>query len=1043
MSQIQDKTDVIRTYFQAVLQKHLSGYAMEHAYRPNLETLFTSLDPEIKPINDPKHSEHGAPDFVFLRRNLIMGYAEAKDIGVDLDKIEKSEQMKRYFGYSNLILTDYLEFRFYKDGERYGEIIRIGDVAGKQLTSKPEKFHLLADALVDFLRGKPEPITSGLRLAQIMGGKARRLRDNVMAYLDDPKDRDEELIRIFETVKKLLVHDLTSEKFADMYAQTLVYGLFVARYNDRTPENFSRQEARDLVPASNPFLREFFDHIAGSKFDQRLQFIVDELCAVFGVSDVHLLVQKHLRLFVTSDEKDPIIHFYEDFLKEYDPEIRKKMGAYYTPTPVVRYIVHQVDRILKEEFGLEKGLADTAKRDVMIQSQGMKPTKAQVHRVQILDPAVGTATFLNEIIKQVHLEFVNQEGIWPSYVKNDLLPRLHGFELMMAPYTIAHLKLGMTLQEMGVKDFTQRLGVYLTNTLEEGVKIDGTLFSLGLSDTIAKEAEAAGRIKHEKPIMVVIGNPPYSGVSSNETDYANNLIMKYKVEPGGLEKLKERKHWLNDDYVKFLAFAEEMVAKNGEGIVAMITNHGYLDNPTFRGMRWHLTQTFDSVHVLDLHGNAKKKEVAPDGGKDENVFNIQQGVAIIIAVKTGNKKKDKPAKVFHADLWGKRNVKFLRLNQDEVTWKEVGTDPVYWSFVNKNRQGSKEYDSFVSVSDLFNIKVTGIVTARDSVVIDFDEAELKSRMIRFAETSETDDQIRNWLFPGKKAGKYLPGDSRGWKLSDARKKLRGQNFTALIKQINYRPFDTRSIYYSPDMVDWGRFEIMQHFLKGENLGFVSARGTKNPLPDHFWISNHITEAKLGESSTQSYCFPLYLYHDDGSRTPNFNEAVLQRFTTNLKDKFQPENILDYIYAVLHSPSYREKYKEFLKIDFPRVPAPENDEQFRRMVGFGRELRGLHLLTSPKVNKFITTFPITGSNEVEKVEYRDGNVFINPTQYFGDVPQVAWEFYIGGYQPAQKWLKDRKGRVLNNEDLAHYQKIIVALTETARIMKEIDESAKNR
>ncbi|MFH1973747.1 MAG: type ISP restriction/modification enzyme, partial [Patescibacteria group bacterium] len=831
------RANAVEAYFKELTVKHRTGQAAEHTYRPAFSQLITDLDPKINPMNDPKRSEHGAPDFVFIRKPVTVGYAETKDIGQDLDKTEKSEQMKRYFGYSNLILTDYLEFRFFKNGERHGESISIGKVVGDVLRPNPDSFAILADALTDFLKGEPEPIRSGAQLAKIMGGKARRIRDNVRRYLDETSEKNEELLRIYETVKKLLVHDLSTEKFADMYAQTLVYGLFVARYNDETPQSFSRQEARDLVPASNPFLREFFDHIVGPKFDTRLGFIVDELCVIFSVSDVKDIIHRHLNVtHIGTSAKDPIIHFYEDFLKEYDPEVRKKMGAYYTPIPVVRFIIRSVDEILKRDFGLAGGLADTSKRQVTITTQGMKPKKVDIHRVQILDPAVGTATFLNELIWHVHSGFAGQEGRWPSYVENDLLPRLHGFEIMMAPYTIAHLKLGITLRETGCKQLDHRLGVYLTNSLEEGVKVDGTLFGLGLSQSIADEAAEAGKIKHEKPIMVVIGNPPYSGVSSNETDYANSIIAKYKVEPGGKMKLQERKHWLNDDYVKFIAFAEDMIEKNGEGIVAMITNHGYLDNPTFRGMRWHLAKTFDSIHVLDLHGNTKKKESAPDGSKDENVFEIQQGVAILVAVKTGKKKTNELAKVYCASLFGKRENKFTELNTAEQNWHELTLDKEFCFFSARNLTGSEKYRSYVAVNSLFPKNVTGIVTAKDSFVIDISKQALLDRITRFTDSKYSDEETRAWIFPNKPDGKYSAGDSRGWKLALARKAIANENHDKLIQPISYRPFDIRHIYYSPKMVDWGRFELMPNFLKGENIGLVASRLNRQASLGYFFVT---------------------------------------------------------------------------------------------------------------------------------------------------------------------------------------------------------------
>ncbi|MFA5945731.1 MAG: type ISP restriction/modification enzyme [Patescibacteria group bacterium] len=1027
----------VNEYFSALAEKFRTGQAREHAYRPVLEKLMKDLDQSLNVLNDPARSEHGNPDFIFLRGDIMVGHAETKDIGVSLSKTENSEQLSRYFGYANLYLTDYLEFRFFKNGARSNEPIVIGTIKDGQLVAHPERFAELATALADFVQGKPQPIKSGKRLAEIMGGKARRLRDNVQQFLGTESEKNAELMRIYETIKKLLVHDLSIEKFADMYAQTLVYGLFVARYNDNTPENFSRQEARELVPESNPFLREFFDHIAGTRFDKRLGFIVDELCAVFTVSDLKEIVHRHLKVEEDGkDEKDPIIHFYEDFLHEYDPAERKKMGAYYTPLPVVRFIVRAVDEALKRDFGLPKGLADTSKRKVTVTTQGMKPKEVEIHRVQILDPAVGTATFLNEIIKHVAKDFKGQEGRWCSYVESDLMPRLHGFELMMAPYTIAHLKLAMTLQEAGCGHLNQRLGVYLTNTLEEGVKVDDTLFGLGLSDAIAKEAEAAGKIKHEKPIMVIVGNPPYSGESSNKTDYAMSLVAKYKFEPGGKEKLKERNpKWINDDYVKFIAFAEDMIEKTGEGIVAMITNHGYLDNPTFRGMRWHLAETFDKLYILDLHGNAKKKETSPDGSKDENVFAIQQGVSIIVAVKTGKKKIGAQAAVMHADLFGTRVNKFSTLNEDRICWIEIKLDEKFLFFANKNTEGKEEYDRGISITDLFLENSVGIVTGRDELTIDYSREDLWRRVQRFADLDVED--ARSEFHLGK--------DARDWQVDLAQKDIRSNFSETKLESIYYRPFDVRWTYYtgnSRGFYCYPRYEVMQHFLKGENVGLDICRQNISQEFSHVFVTDRIADDSYvsNKSRERGYVLPLFIYREDGERVANFDPETIKQFTASLEELFDPENVLDYIYAILYSPAYRTKYMEFLKTDFPRVPVPENDKQFHALAEFGKQLRELHLLTSPKVHDFITTYPKEGSNLVEKLAYKDGNVWINANQYFGGVPEIAWNFYIGGYQPAQKWLKDRKGRALENKDIEHYQQMIVALAETDKIMKEIDTVA---
>lgn len=546
-------------YLQKLQNELNTGNSLEHTFRPAFKDFIESLNEQIIAVNEPKRSAHGSPDFIFLNKKnleMLLGYAETKDIDKNLNDVEKSEQLRRYLGYSNLILTNYIEFRFFRNGEKY-QTIEIAHLNQNKLEYKEESFHQLESELKAFLEGKPEKITNATRLAKIMGGRASRIRDNVSAYLNTKDNRNEELERVYEVMKKLLVHDLSVEKFADMYAQTLVYGLFVARFYDSTGDSFTRQEARDLVPPSNPFLQHFFDHIVGPKFDKRLAYIVDDLCEIFTVAPVSEIIKRHFNLFGENTEKDPIIHFYEDFLKEYDPELRKQMGAYYTPVPVVGFMIRAVDEIIKKDFGLTEGLASREKIEIEKMLQGKK-VKEKIHRVQLLDPAVGTATFLNETISFIHKRFLNQQGMWESYANQDLLPRLHGFELMMAPYTIAHLKLAMTLKETGVKTITNRLGVYLTNTLDEAEVSDDSLFSyFGLAEAISDEAKTASRIKNEVPIMVVLGNPPYSVSSQNKGKWIQEKVADYKKD------LNERNiQPLSDDYIKFIRFAEDCVQKN-------------------------------------------------------------------------------------------------------------------------------------------------------------------------------------------------------------------------------------------------------------------------------------------------------------------------------------------------------------------------------------------------------------------------------------------------------------------------------------------------
>lgn len=1014
--------DIFLNYIQSISKKFSYEETSEMGYRTDFEDLLKGIFESINVTrfdHDAKADHGNKPDFVVRKNDIPILYIEAKDIGISLDKVEKSEQMSRYFGYSNLVLTDYVEFRFYRNGLPYGEPIKIAnfDKNNKDFFSIADNYEYLAKTLIDFASTHKEPIRSGAHLAKIMGGKAQRIRDNVRHLFEQNEKRDEDLTSLYDAIKNMLVNDLTPHTFADMYAQTLVYGLFVARYYDKSKNNFTRSEARELIPNTNRFLKRFFDHIVGVEFKGSLKYIVDELCEVFSHADVSKLMEDYFKVSKdTSNNYDPVIHFYEDFLHEYDPELKKKMGAYYTPQPVVNFIVKSVDNILKKQFGLVNGLADTSKLD------------NKKHRVQILDPATGTGTFISTIIREIYYPFKKngQEGRWPAYVHNDLLPRIHGFELMMAPYTIAHLRLGIAFRKTGFWDFHRRLGIYLTNSLERGSK-QQEMFAFGLAESIADESKEAAIIKNETPVMVVIGNPPYSGVSSNETEYANSLVDRYKVEPGGQQKLQERKHWLNDDYVKFISLAETMVSKSGEGIVAMITNNGYLDNPTFRGMRWHLAKTFDTIFILDLHGSAKKKEKSPDGSKDENVFDIMQGVGIILAIKTGKKKPDQLATVYHSELYGTRKYKFEELDKPRQ-WQKLTLDSKMLYFVPKNHDGEDEYNLGFSLDDLFKIKTTGIVTGIDRLSIFYSKESL----------GQITQEILNSPNP------YIE-----FKIKDGRKYKKEERWKELKESTNnepttisYRPFDERYMYYTRKSECWinsPRSNVMDNYLNKDNYGLLITKNVKDKEYRHVFVTKNISEAIFlsGTTATNAINLPLYLYDINNDKIANLDEKITQKIKETI-EYITPENLCDYIYAVLYSSSYREKYKEFLKTDFPRVPYPKDKSSFNNLVKLGKELRELHLLESAKVNKFITTFSIEGSDIVEKLEFKDGNVYINDQQYFGNVPKSVWEFYIGGYQPAQKWLKDRKGQKLTNEDLEHYQKIIVALAETIKMMDKIEE-----
>ena len=584
-------------YLKSLQRELETGSAREHAYRPSLKVLIETIDKSVLAQNDPAQQSVGAPDFIITRKNIPIGFIEAKDIDKDLDDKDTQVQLKRYQALGNVILTNYLEFRFYSGEQELARVV-LGTVKGKEINVATENIEHLQSLLKDFLQRKGETIKSSKKLAFLMAEKARLLKHYIYTALEQEDSQDTSLEDQYKAFKSILIHDLTHEQFADIYAQTIAYGLFGARFYDTTPQDFSRQEAQYLVPKSNPFLRKLFNYISGADLDSRIAWLVDSLAEIFNYTDIKFLIKN---LEDKEGGQDPIIHFYETFLAEYDPKLRKGRGVYYTPAPVVRFIVRAVDDILQKEFKLEGGLSDTSKTQVPISIQGKK-VKKEFHRVQILDPATGTGTFLNETIKQIYSKFEDKKGVWNQYVHEHLIPRLHGFELLMAPYTMAHLKLGITLSELDYKfQDNERLKVFLTNTLEEPKEEIGTLFASWLSE----EAKEASKIKQETPVMVMIGNPPYAVSSRNKGEWITNLIDDYKKD------LNEKKLNLDDDYVKFLRYSQHMIDKTGSGIVAMITNNNFLDAVTFRQMRKSLLGSFDKMYILNLHGDSKKKESHP------------------------------------------------------------------------------------------------------------------------------------------------------------------------------------------------------------------------------------------------------------------------------------------------------------------------------------------------------------------------------------------------------------------------------------------------
>ena len=1070
-----------RAYVKSLNENLALGNATEHTHRSALKTLIESIRDGITATNEPKRIECGAPDYAVTKDGptpLTVGYVEAKDVGVDLEAIERDsrrsepstangKQLKRYrSSLSNLVLTDYTEFRWYVDGERRS-IARLAEFgsSGKLAASKAniEEASLL---LSDFLQRSPEPVSSPQDLARRLARSTHMIRDIVAVGFREGRV-SKSLGDFYTATRNVLVPDLTAETFADMFAQTLAYGLFAARVSPPVG-TFSRVNAATRIPQTNPFVREMFDMVSGVALE-REPFVtfVDDIAQLLDNADMEAVLSGFGQRSVG---QDPVMHFYETFLAEYDPELREQRGVYYTPEPVVSYIVRSVDHILRERFDCPEGLATREMTTYETFDQEGNVTQHESHRVLVLDPACGSGTFLYAVVDRIrdYYRTSGNAGMWTGYVKDHLIKRLFGFELIMAAYAMAHLKLGMQFaaQDMPEEhrqdwsygfDPDERMGVYLTNTLEQAER--QTVNLLGPMRAITDEANAASEIKRDLPIMVVLGNPPYSGHSANASRKAGKLtwigelIEDYKQVDGKPLGEKNPK-WLQDDYVKFIRFGQHRIQQTETGILAFITNHSYLDNPTFRGMRQQLMGTFTDIYLLDLHGNSRTKERTPDGEVDENVFDIQQGVAIAIFVKEPGKKS--PATVHHTDLWGTRNSKYEGLSESDVSdtdWDLLEPESPSYLFKPWDKDVGKEYERWPKITEIMPTNSVGVVTGQDKEVIRWSADEMKQAAQILLSRLDKDEEVNE----------------------------------ELVIPILYRPFDTRQTYYSDSVITRLRRRVMDHMLAGTNHGLIFMRQVAlHDSYTHFAVSKAVVDNRAFYSSKGIMSFaPLYTYPSEqeiaqglykpGERQPNlspeFTETVEESLGLlfasdgrgDLYKTFGPEDVFHYIYAVFHSPTYRERYDQFLRADFPRVPLTDDVELFRALVDVGGKLKDIYLMESPNLHQIQVSFPVAGDYVIEKGHpkyfapgiappgekspIKWGRVYISKSapksgkqgQYFEGIPPEVWEFRIGGYQPLDKWLKDRRGRTLSFDDLDHYKRIVAALTETIRLMAEVDEA----
>lgn len=1081
---------MLKAYLENI--KDISINDKEHTHRTALQNLLQAIKDnqdkqnKISIKQEPNNDKEGrgAPDFLITKDFLTLGYIENKRVNANLDNIITSDQILKYTKLSpNIILTDYLRFILLSLNDK-NEIIICKEVKICSLDEMKSiiknqslletKTKELNELFAIFFSKIPNPINSALDFANHLSLRTRILKDELLLSIEN-----EALISLFNTFKETLYKELSYEEFCDSFAQTLTYSLFLAKLNNDTAKEIDLNNAKKFIPKSFPLIRSMSGFLDDSFENlENIKWLLEEIINIINHIDITSIIkelnktgEKDLfnRPTILSTHKDPYLHFYETFLASYDPKLREVRGVYYTPAPVVIFIINAVDEVLKQDFNHKKGLSEALDKNITL-----------------LDFATGTGTFLLEAFRKA-LESINKNSV--NYNPKALIGKFCGFEFLIAPYTIAHLKLSQSFKE----EFNSPLNddesfkIALTNTLysksiSKEQNDQNTLFTL---IDLTKEFKKAQKIKEEQ-ILIITGNPPYSGASSNKGLYEDEIKISYGLEPSKANLGKEQKEyinlyfqektkqntktfkaiyekhkleneknpkWLLDDYVKFIRFAQSKIDSQENGIFAFISNNSFLDNPTFRGMRYSLMQSFDKIYILNLHGDTRKKEKTPDGSKDDNVFDIMQGVSINIFIKQNSKTKN--TKIYHYDLYGKRKDKYEFLYENDlnsIKWTLIKNNEPFYLFLPQNNDLLEEYNKGISVKDIFMLSSTGICSKRDNIVFHNKKENLMQLLKDF--NTKTKDELYKIYDIGE--------DSRDWKLDSAIKAVNKNcdNLENFIKKCHYRPFDKKWTYYienSKAFMAYPVYDIFEHFLENENIGLICDRGTKLNNIDNIFISNKIIDLHLVGSG--SYIYPLYLYLTTRSKkflkkeNPNFNEEnftskienfkeSFRAFIDNLyKEKFSPENILGYIYAVLFHKIYREKYLDFLKIDFPKIPFTKDKNTFKNLSKLGLKLINLHLLKNNELDFNVGEAlfkDIKNKNfKIQKIKYNKDTkeLFINESLYFNEVSLEIYEFKIGGYVVLDKYLKSHKEEDIDHK---HFTLIIQTLNETLKIQDEISK-----
>ncbi|WP_432759475.1 type ISP restriction/modification enzyme [Campylobacter jejuni] len=1013
---------------------------------------------------------------------LTLGYIENKRVNANLDNIIKSDQILKYTKLSpNIILTDYLRFILLSLNDK-NEIIICKEVkicsldeiksVIKNQSLLETKTKELNELFAIFFSKIPNPINSALDFANHLSLRTRILKDELLL-----SSKNETLLSLFNTFKETLYKELSYEEFCDSFAQTLTYSLFLAKLNNDTAKEIDLNNAKKFIPKSFPLIRSMSGFLDDSFENlENIKWLLEEIINIINHIDITSIIKELNKtgekdLFnrsILSTHKDPYLHFYETFLASYDPKLREVRGVYYTPAPVVNFIINAIDEALKQDFNHKKGLSEALDKNITL-----------------LDFATGTGTFLLEAFRKA-LEPINKNSV--NYNPKALIDKFCGFEFLIAPYTIAHLKISQSFKEEFNSPLNddESLKIALTNTLyfksiSKEQNDQNTLFTL---IDLTKEFKKAQKIKEEQ-ILIITGNPPYSGASSNKGLYEDEIKISYGLEPSKANLSKEQKKyinlyfqektkqntntfkaiyekhkleneknpkWLLDDYVKFIRFAQSKIDSQENGIFAFISNNSFLDNPTFRGMRYSLMQSFDKIYILNLHGDTRKKEKAPDGSKDDNVFDIMQGVSINIFIKQNSKVKN--TKIYYHDLYGKRKDKYEFLYENDlnsIKWTLVKNNEPFYLFLPQNNDLLEEYNKGISVKDMFMLSSTGICTQRDSVTIQKTKQDIVNLVNDFCKLDEVT----------LKEKYNIEKDGRDWQLSKAINSLK--NTKGAFKQVAYRPFDPCWTYYngeSRSFMAYPRDEVMEHFLENENIGLICNRTVSLQTFNHNFITQYIADLHILETGNASaYIFPLYLYPTTRSKkflkkeNPNFNEenftSKIENFKESFrtfidefyKEKFSPEDILGYIYAVLFHKIYREKYLDFLKIDFPKIPFTKDKNTFKNLSKLGLKLVNLHLLKNDELDFNVGEAlfkDIKNKNfKIQKIKYNKDTkeLFINESLYFNKVSPEIYEFKIGGYAVLDKYLKSHKEEDIDHK---HFTLIIQTLDETLKIQDEISK-----